>query len=58
MDELEAIELLKKGDLNGLELLVEKYYFQAVHSSYLIVQDPELAKDIVQSTFLSSSSEN
>ncbi|MHC1770176.1 MAG: RNA polymerase sigma factor [Flexilinea sp.] len=55
MDELEAIELLKKGDLNGLEPLVEKYYFQAIHSSYLIVQDPDLAEDIVQSTFLSSS---
>jgi len=55
MDEITAIELLKKGDLNGLESLVEKYYIQAVRSSYLIVQDPDLAEDIVQSTFLSSS---
>lgn len=30
MDEFTAIELLKKGDLNGLESLVEKYYIQAV----------------------------
>ncbi|NMB88999.1 MAG: sigma-70 family RNA polymerase sigma factor [Chloroflexi bacterium] len=55
MDELEAIELLKRGDLNGLEPLAKKYYFQAVRSSYLIVQDFGLAEDIVQSAFLSSS---
>lgn len=55
MDELEGIELLKKGDLNGLEPLVEKYYFPAIRSSYLIVQDSDLAEDIVQSTFLSAS---
>lgn len=55
MDELEAIELLKKGDLNGLEPLVEKYYIRAVHSAYLIVQDEALAEDIVQTTFLTSS---
>ena len=55
MDDLKAIELLKKGDLSGLEPLVEKYYIQALRSSYLIVQDPALAEDIVQSTFLSLS---
>lgn len=55
MDELEAIELLKKGDLNGLEPLVKEYYFRAVRCSFLIVQDSDLAEDIVQSTFISSS---
>jgi RNA polymerase sigma-70 factor (ECF subfamily) len=55
MDEFEGIELLKKGDLSGLEPLVEKYYFQATRSSYLIIQDPDLAEDIVQSAFLSAS---
>jgi RNA polymerase sigma-70 factor (ECF subfamily) len=55
MDELAAIELLKKGDLNGLKTLVEMYYTQAVRSSYLILQDADLAEDTVQSTFLSLS---
>jgi RNA polymerase sigma-70 factor (ECF subfamily) len=55
MNEIDAIDLLKKGNLDGLEPLVEKYYFQAVRTAYLIVQDTDLAEDIVQSAFLSAS---
>jgi RNA polymerase sigma-70 factor (ECF subfamily) len=55
MEEIDAIDLLKKGNLDGLEPLVEKYYFQAVRTAYLILQDADMAEDIVQTTFLSAS---
>jgi len=52
MEEQQAIELLKHGDLRGLETLVRLYYFQAVRASYLIVQDSSQAEDIVQAAFI------
>lgn len=55
MDEGQAIALLKRGNLLGLEVLVHRYYFQAVRASYLIVQDNNQAEDIVQTAFLNAS---
>ncbi len=55
MDELQAIALLKKGDLRGLEMLVQVYYFPAVRAAYLILQDRDQAEDIVQTAFLRAS---
>ena len=52
MDEKQAIATLKSGNLLGLEVLVEQYYFQAVRASYLIVQDKSQAEDIVQTAFI------
>lgn len=52
MEEGQAVALLKNGSSDGLETLVHLYYFQAVRASYLIVQDSELAEDIVQAAFL------
>ena len=52
MDEQQAIALLKQGDLTGLEFLVRQYQAKAVHTAYLIIGDPALAEDIVQSAFL------
>ena len=52
MDECRAVELLKAGNLEGLEILVRLFYFQAVRVSYLIVQDSALAEDIVQDAFI------
>lgn len=52
MEEQQAIDLLKEGDLQGLEPLIQLYYFQAVKAAYLIVQDRHEAEDIVQNTFL------
>lgn len=37
MDETHAIALLKSGSLAGLEPLVQRYYFQAVRTSFLIL---------------------
>ncbi len=55
MDEGQAIALLKHGNLLGLEVLVQRYYFQAVRASYLIIQDNNQAEDIVQTAFLNAS---
>lgn len=52
MDEIQAIALLKQGDLSGLEVLVHCYQVKAVYAAYLIVHDQHLAEDIVQAAFL------
>jgi RNA polymerase sigma-70 factor (ECF subfamily) len=52
MNELEAIQHLKQGDISGLELLVARYQLKAVRVAYLITRDPGLAEDVVQDCFL------
>jgi RNA polymerase sigma-70 factor, ECF subfamily len=52
MEERQAIERLQKGDLSGLEPLVESYQVRAVQAACLIVQDRALAEDIVQNAFI------
>jgi len=52
MEEHQAVQLLKKGDLQGLDTLVQLYYFRAVKTAYLILQDRAAAEDIVQNAFL------
>jgi RNA polymerase sigma-70 factor (ECF subfamily) len=52
VDEQTAIRRLKRGDIGGLAVLVERYEVQAVRTAYLITQDRALAEDVVQSTFL------
>jgi RNA polymerase sigma factor (sigma-70 family) len=52
MEEDQAIVLLKRGDLRGLEELVQRYQVPAVQTAYLIVGDRSKAEDIAQSAFL------
>ncbi len=52
MDEQNAIQRLKDGDISGLEFLVNRYQVRAVHTAYLITRDIGLAEDIVQESFL------
>jgi len=52
MDDQTAITLIKKGDLNGLQSLVERYQAQAVQAAYLIVYDSALAEDVAQGAFI------
>jgi RNA polymerase sigma-70 factor (ECF subfamily) len=52
MDEFQAIQQLKKGDISGLEFLVYRYQAKAVRTAYLITRDLGLAKDIVQDSFI------
>jgi RNA polymerase sigma-70 factor, ECF subfamily len=52
MDDVQAIQNLKKGDLGGLEFLVTRYQAKAVRVAYLVTHDQTLAEDVVQETFL------
>ena len=52
MEEREAVERLKRGDIGGLETLVRQHQVRAVRTAYLITQDRALAEDIVQAAFL------
>ena len=52
MDEKQAIQRLKNGDISGLEFLVACHQVKAVRTAYLITRDLGLAEDIVQDSFL------
>src|SRR4051812_48730904 len=52
MQETEAVARLKRGDIGGLEGLVELYQHRAMRASYLISHNYALAEDIVQAAFL------
>jgi RNA polymerase sigma-70 factor (ECF subfamily) len=48
----DAIRRLKNGDIGGLEDLVTRYQGKALRSAYFILQDEQLAEDVVQDTFI------
>ena len=52
MDEHQAIQRLKQGDISGLEFLVACHQVKAVRTAYLITRDLGLAEDVVQDSFL------
>lgn len=52
MDEQQAIQHLKQGDIGGLEFLVAKYQAQAIRTAYLITRDLGLAEDVTQECFI------
>ncbi len=52
MDEHTAINLLKKGDIAGLEYLVRAHQLKAVRVAKFITRDLALAEDVVQDCFL------
>jgi RNA polymerase sigma-70 factor (ECF subfamily) len=52
MEERQAIERLKRGDVSGLEVLVRRHQARAVQAAYLIVRDRSLAEDVVQGAFV------
>lgn len=52
MDEREAIEHLRNGDIRGLETLVRIHQVRAIRAAYLVTRDVALAQDIVQAAFL------
>ncbi len=52
MDEKQAIQRLKYGDIGGLEFLVARYQVKAVRTAYLITRDLGLAEDVVQDCFI------
>lgn len=52
MDDQSAISRIKRGDLNGLEALVNRYQVQAVRAAYLILYERGQAEDVVQAAFV------
>ncbi len=52
MDEQQAIQRLKNGDISGLEYLVTNYQVKAIRAAFLITRDPGLAEDVVHDAFL------
>ena len=52
MDEREAIDRLKGGDIDGLEELVRRYQVRALRAAYLVTRDRQLSEDLVQTAFL------
>jgi len=52
MDEQQAVQRLKNGDISGLEYLVACHQVKAVRAAFLITRDPTLAEDIVQDSFI------
>ncbi|HEY5671689.1 MAG TPA: sigma-70 family RNA polymerase sigma factor [Anaerolineales bacterium] len=52
MDEQQAVQRLKDGDISGLEFLVARYQVKAVRAAFLITRDTTLAEDIVQDSFI------
>jgi RNA polymerase sigma-70 factor (ECF subfamily) len=52
VDEKLAIQRLKKGDISGLEFLVQRHQLKALRVAFLITRDPGLAEDVVQDSFL------
>ena len=52
MNEKQAIQQLKNGDIRGLEFLVLHYQVKAVRTAYLITRDIGLAEDVMQDSFI------
>jgi RNA polymerase sigma-70 factor, ECF subfamily len=52
MHDLEAVRRLKRGEIDGLEVLVARHQLRGGRTAYLVTQDAALAEDVVQETFL------
>ena len=52
MDERAAVDRLKRGDVGGLEPLVDRYHTRAARAADLVVRDGALAEDVAQDAFV------
>jgi len=52
MDDQQAVRCLKRGDMDGLEILVSRYQEKAGRVAFLVTRDEALAQDVVQETFI------
>jgi RNA polymerase sigma-70 factor (ECF subfamily) len=52
MDDAQAIRRMKRGDIGGLEILMQQYQVKAARVAFLITQDESIAQDVVQETFI------
>ena len=46
--ERDAVRRIQRGDIAGLEDLVQRYQLQAARAAYLVVRDRSLAQDLVK----------
>ena len=51
LDDLQAIQPLKRDDPGALELLMVRYQVKAARAAFLITHDQALTEDVVQETF-------
>jgi hypothetical protein len=47
MDERDAVERMREGDIRGLEVLVRAHQVRALRTAYLVTRDVALAQDLV-----------
>jgi RNA polymerase sigma-70 factor (ECF subfamily) len=52
MEEREAIQRMRRGEIGGLEEIVRRYQIPALRTAYLVTRDLQLAEDVVQAGFL------
>jgi RNA polymerase sigma-70 factor (ECF subfamily) len=52
LNDYQAIQRLKRGDISGLKTLVERYQVKAARTAYLITRDLASADDVMQAAFL------
>jgi RNA polymerase sigma-70 factor, ECF subfamily len=52
MDEREAVDRLKRGEVGALEALVRRYHARAGRTAFLILRDHALAEDVAQEAFV------
>lgn len=52
MEEVDAIRLCQRGDMDGLEPLIERYQARALQLAYLLTGDLSLAEDTIQDSFV------
>jgi RNA polymerase sigma-70 factor (ECF subfamily) len=52
VEEQDAVQRLKRGEIAGLELLVQRYQARAVRAAYLVTRDRGVATELVQAAFV------
>lgn len=52
MDDRDAIQLIKEGDIGGLEYLIVRYQDKGLRAAYMITRDLSTAEDAVQDTYI------
>lgn len=52
MQEREAVQRLKNGDIGGLEPLIREHALRAQRAAFLITRDRALSEDVVQEAFI------
>ena len=52
MNDLQAIQRMKNGDISGLEILIVRYQVKSIRAAFFITHDETMAEDVVQDMFI------